>query len=78
MQNSKEGLKGDKSQKRKEAKKARQIQKGLAKYEEWRRKKDEEERHRDPEELTDHYAYEARLFEKTWNMMYGRFEDNSE
>ncbi|CAN6235280.1 unnamed protein product [Urochloa humidicola] len=56
----------------------------LAKYEEykeWRRKKDEEERHRDPEELTDRYAYEARLFEKRWNMVYstgyGRFEDNT-
>uniref|UniRef100_K3YEQ7 DUF6598 domain-containing protein n=1 Tax=Setaria italica TaxID=4555 RepID=K3YEQ7_SETIT len=59
----------------------RKIQKGLAKYEEWRRKKDEEERHRDPEELTVRYAYEARLFEKSWNMIYptgyGCFEDNT-
>nr|TKW33699.1 hypothetical protein SEVIR_2G257001v2 [Setaria viridis] len=68
LQNSKEGLKGDRSRKGKEARKARKIQKGLAKYEEWRRKKDDEKRHRDPEELTDHYAYEARLFEKSWNI----------
>ncbi|OEL25233.1 hypothetical protein BAE44_0013748 [Dichanthelium oligosanthes] len=67
---SKEGLKGSRRE-RKEARKARQKQE-LEKYEkyvEWKRKKDEEERHRDPEALTDPYAYEARLFEKrsTWS-----------
>ncbi|XP_039818036.1 uncharacterized protein LOC120680604 [Panicum virgatum] len=41
----------------------------------------EEELHRDPEELTDPYAYQARLFEKRWNELYlnryGRLEDNT-
>jgi hypothetical protein len=54
----------------------------LAKREEWIRKMYEEERHRDPEEIADPYAYEAKLFEKGWNRAYptgyGRFEDNSE
>ncbi|CAO2035364.1 unnamed protein product [Urochloa humidicola] len=80
--NSKECLKGYRSRKEaKEARKAKRIQKELAKYEEWRRMNDEEERLRDPEEMRDRYAYEARLFEKRWNMVYptgyGRFEDNT-
>nr|CAB3477326.1 unnamed protein product [Digitaria exilis] len=57
------------------------MRKGLEKYEEWRRKKDEEKHlHQDPEKLTDPYAYQARLLEKRWNMsfagIYGHFEDN--
>jgi len=83
MRNSKEGLKGDKSGKRKVSKKEEEkLRKQLEKYEEYRRKMAEEELHRDPEELTDPYACQARLFEKRWNEIYlnhyGRLEDNSE
>ena len=83
MRNSKERLKGDKSGKRKVSKKEEEkLRKQLEKYEEYRRKMAEEELHRDPEELTDPYAYQARLFEKRWNELYlnhyGRLEDNSE
>jgi len=53
----------------------------LEQYEEYRRKMAEEELHRDPEERTDPYAFQARLFEKRWNELYlnhyGRLEDNS-
>ncbi|RLM74323.1 hypothetical protein C2845_PM15G11050 [Panicum miliaceum] len=73
--NSKEGPK------RKVSKKEQKFQKHLEQYEEYRRKMEEEELHRDPEELTDPYAYQARLFEERWNMLYrnhyGRFEDNT-
>jgi hypothetical protein len=62
--------------------KEEKLRKQLKRYEEYRRKMDEEELHRDPEELTDPYAYQARLFEERWNVLYlnryGRFEDNSE
>ncbi|CAL5031590.1 unnamed protein product [Urochloa decumbens] len=60
---------------------AKKIENELAQYQEWRRRKEEEERNRDPEEIADRYAYEARLFEERWNMVYstcsGRFEDNT-
>ncbi|KAG2572306.1 uncharacterized protein LOC120641079 [Panicum virgatum] len=81
MRNSKEGLEGDKSGKRKVSKKEEKLQKQLEQYEEYRRKMAEEELHRDPEELTDPYACQARLFEKRWNELYlnhyGRLEDNT-
>lgn len=81
MGNSKKGCK----RKGKEARKAareEKMRKGLEEYEEWKRKNDEERRlHHDPEELTDPYAYQARLFEKRWNMsfagIFGQFEDNT-
>ncbi|XP_025825867.1 uncharacterized protein LOC112901223 isoform X1 [Panicum hallii] len=61
--------------------KEEKLRKQLKRYEEYRRKMDEEELHRDPEELTDPYAYQARLFEERWNVLYlnryGRFEDNT-
>nr|CAB3473272.1 unnamed protein product [Digitaria exilis] len=83
MGSSKKGR--DRSRKGKEARKAAMAekrQKELEEFEEWCRKKDEEEGlDQDPEELADPYAYQARLFEKRWNMTYGdfgRYEDNSE
>ncbi|CAN6235282.1 unnamed protein product [Urochloa humidicola] len=63
-------------------KKEEEMQMAAAKYEEWRRKVDEELlRQQDPEEITDPYAYQARLFEKRWYRDYltgdSRFEDNT-
>ncbi|KAF8671086.1 hypothetical protein HU200_050369 [Digitaria exilis] len=82
MGSSKKGR--DRSRKGKEARKAAMAekrQKELEEFEEWCRKKDEEEGlDQDPEELADPYAYQARLFEKRWNMTYGdfgRYEDNT-
>nr|CAB3487310.1 unnamed protein product [Digitaria exilis] len=62
---------------------AKKNEEQLAKYEEWKKRRNEEEaRNRDPEKHTDFYAYQARKFEKFWNTVYsshyGRFEDNSE
>ncbi|XP_062186192.1 uncharacterized protein LOC133889746 [Phragmites australis] len=60
---------------------AEKLQRELEKYEEYK-KRMEEEFDPNSEEVTDPYAFEARSFEKWWNDVYartgyGRFEDNT-
>ncbi|CAD6260620.1 unnamed protein product [Miscanthus lutarioriparius] len=58
-----------------------EVKRGYEKYLEWKRRQDEKERDRDPEEITDPLAFEAKMFRKRWDKIYlevyGGFDKNT-